>query len=813
MRFRPADSYVRMHRLVLLVIVVLLVGHAGASLHAQGSQATSVIRVGFYSNPPKLFRDERNEIAGFFPTVLSAIAAKEGWRIEYVPGTWSEGLARLESGQIDLMPDVAFSEERAELYRFSEETLLVNWGILYVHPGSGIAALTDLTAKRIAVMRGSIYTDGPNGIRDLLTGFEIAATFVEADDYAGVFQLIDAGKVDAGVVNRLFGALNEHAYRVEKTSILFSSQQLRFAASPLFVDGDYVLSRIDEEVRLMKSDQESVYYSSLTEMMAGGIPSGHHLPPWFGPLFGGLVGLVLVVAPGAVFFLRHGWKRRLAQFAVRYETLFSQAAAGITVEDMRTRSFVRVNKRFAEMLGYAVDELVELSSEAVTHSGDPVLGDPRLARAAEHKDDSVVLEKRYVCKDGSTLWASAAFSFLRNRRGEPRYGISVVQDITDRKRLQQEVEQHRRHLERLVAERTAELRQAHDELEQRVRERTQSLLESEEALRASEERFRKLFVRAPDAYFLLDLDGAFLDGNLAAEELARTPKNDLIGRSLFDFDMLRGEEDRRRAAMDLFENRHGQATGPTEYTLHRTDGTTVPVAIRSYPLTLNGRPSVLCIARDVSARVEAMQRLKEALKATVDALATIAEQRDPYTAGHQKRVTKLACAIAAKMNVPGERIDGLRIASLMHDIGKLTIPAEILSRPGRLTVNEFSLIKEHPVTAYRILENVDFPWPVSKIVLQHHERLDGTGYPRGLRGDEILLEAQILAVADVVEAMSSHRPYRPALGVEAALFEIKSKKGVLFNAGAVDACTRILTSGELSFDEEPSSGEDTPWRL
>jgi len=522
---------------------------------------------------------------------------------------------------------------------------------------------------------------------------------------------------------------------------------------------------------------------------------------------------VVVVAPGAVFLLRHGWKRRLAHFAIRYESLFSQAAAGISVEDMRTRSFVRVNRRFAEMLGYRVDELVELSSEAVTHTGDPVLGDPRLAQAAAQKDDSVVLEKRYVRKDGSTVWASAAFSFLCSRRGDPRYGISVVQDITDRKRLQEEVEQHRRHLEQLVAERTAELRQAHNELERRVRERTQALLESEEALRASEERFRTLFVQAPDAYFLLDLDGAFLDGNLAAEDMARTAKNDLIGKSLFDLDMLRGEEDRRRASTDLFENRQGHATGPTEYTLHRADGTKVPVAIRSYPVVLDGRPSVLCIARDVTARVEAMQRLKDALKATVDSLATIAEQRDPYTAGHQKRVTRLACAIAAKMNLPSERIDGLRIASLMHDIGKLTIPAEILSRPGRLTANEFNLIKEHPVTAYKILGNVEFPWPVSKIVLQHHERLDGTGYPGRLRANEILLEAQILAVADVVEAMLSHRPYRPALGVEAALHEIESKKGVLFNVRAVDACVEIFASGEISFDEEPSVDDDPPWRL
>ncbi len=799
---------------IQLTVPLLLIGFlfncVGLTARAQEAPATTLIRVGFYNNPPKIFRDDKGNVTGFFPEMLAAIAAREGWQIEYVSGTWSECLSRLSTGEIDLMPDVAYSEARAEIYQFSNETILVNWGILYVRPRTRIFALTDLANKRIAVMRGSIYTEGEDGIRALLDNFEIEATFVEADDYSGVFQLLDAGKADAGVVNRLFGAWHERAYRVQKTPILFNSQQLRFASSPVFANSEYVLSRIDEDIIEMKNDPGSVYYTSLTETLAGGGPGeGSRLPAWAGPLIGGLLGLAVVVAPGVVLLLRHDWRIRLAQYSIRYETLFNQAAAGITVEDMRTRRFFRVNKRFAEMLGYEVNELLALSSEAVTYPGDPVLGDPRWKKFPEGEEDTFVLDKRYVRKNGSTMWASVAFSFLRNDRGEATYGMSVVQDITDRKRLQEEVEQHRLHLEQLVADRTAALRRAHDELEERVRERTHALMASEEALRASEERFRTLFVRAPDAYFLTDLEGTFLDGNVAAEELVGVSKDELIGKNYFQLNLL-SERDRKRAFQDISENRRGKATGPTQFTLRRADGKAIPVEIHTYPVSVNGRSSLLSIARDVSLRVEATRRLEEALEVTIGALAATAEQRDRYTAGHQKRVTKLACAIATRMGITEGQLAGLRVASLMHDIGKMAIPAEILSKPGRLSPNELNLIKEHPATAYGILKGIDFPWPVAEIVLQHHEHLDGSGYPRGLKGDEITIEAQILAVADVVEAMSTHRPYRPALGVKAALAEIESKKGILYDANVVDACIEVFSSGEFAFEDQPLSEDGAP---
>ena len=185
-------------------------------------------------------------------------------------------------------------------------------------------------------------------------------------------------------------------------------------------------------------------------------------------------------------------------------------------------------------------------------------------------------------------------------------------------------------------------------------------------------------------------------------------------------------------------------------------------------------------------------QLRSSLEATIQALALTAEARDPYTAGHQRRVADLSRAIAQKMGLSQDRVDGVRMAGSIHDLGKIYVPSEILNKPGKIRENEFELVKSHPQVGYEILKTITFPWPVAEIEIQHHERLDGSGYPHGLKGDEILLEARIVAVADVVESMSSHRPYRPALGVEKALEEIEAGRGRLYDEKVVDACVSVF---------------------
>jgi putative nucleotidyltransferase with HDIG domain len=184
--------------------------------------------------------------------------------------------------------------------------------------------------------------------------------------------------------------------------------------------------------------------------------------------------------------------------------------------------------------------------------------------------------------------------------------------------------------------------------------------------------------------------------------------------------------------------------------------------------------------------------LRQNLEQSIQTIAATVEARDPYTAGHQKRVAELATAIAQEMGLPEEQINGIHLAATIHDLGKIRVPAEILSKPGILNAVEFQLIQMHPQEGYDILKEVKFPWPIANIILQHHEKLDGSGYPQGLRGDAILLEAKILTVADVVEAMSSHRPYRAGLGIDTALAEIEAQRGIQFDPVVVDACLKLF---------------------
>lgn len=196
--------------------------------------------------------------------------------------------------------------------------------------------------------------------------------------------------------------------------------------------------------------------------------------------------------------------------------------------------------------------------------------------------------------------------------------------------------------------------------------------------------------------------------------------------------------------------------------------------------------------RTAQAKLKYQEDLRISLEKTIQVVASAVDMRDSYTGGHQRRVANICVHIATELGLSKERIHGLHLAATIHDLGKIACPADILSKPGHLSTNEYNIIKEHPQAGFNILKDVDFPWPIAQIVLQHHERIDGSGYPQGLTGDDILLESKILSVADVVEAMASHRPYRPALGVEAALNEIKTHRGTLFDADVVDKCIRIF---------------------
>ena len=192
--------------------------------------------------------------------------------------------------------------------------------------------------------------------------------------------------------------------------------------------------------------------------------------------------------------------------------------------------------------------------------------------------------------------------------------------------------------------------------------------------------------------------------------------------------------------------------------------------------------------------------LAESFTGTTEALSELVESRDPYTAGHQRRTAELAAAIARSLGLSGEKVESIRMAGIIHDLGKISIPGEILSKPGKLSEIQYSMIKTHPIVGFDILKNIDFPWPIAQIMLEHHERVDGSGYPSGKSGESISFESKIIAVADVVEAITSHRPYRAALGVKKALEEIRNNSGILYDAKIVDTCCRLFKKNGFKFE-------------
>jgi PAS domain S-box-containing protein/putative nucleotidyltransferase with HDIG domain len=322
--------------------------------------------------------------------------------------------------------------------------------------------------------------------------------------------------------------------------------------------------------------------------------------------------------------------------------------------------------------------------------------------------------------------------------------------------------------------------------------------EIEYELRASESNFRNSLDDSPLGVRISTIVGETIYANRAIldiygydsiEELKKTHRKECYTPESYAESQLRKEK-RLRGEF-----------GPSEYEISivRKNGEIRHLHVFRKEIFWNGKKQSQVICQDITLRRQAEEKLKEILKSlrksiktTIQVLGTASEARDPYTAGHQKGVADLARAIATEMGLPNDTIEGIRMAGSIHDIGKLSVPTEILSKPTKLTNIEFSLIKEHSQSGCEMLKDVESPWPLAQIVYQHHERMDGSGYPRNLKGDEIIMEARIMAVADVVEAMASHRPYRAALGIDAALEEIEKNKGIIYDNAVADACLRLF---------------------
>lgn len=423
------------------------------------------------------------------------------------------------------------------------------------------------------------------------------------------------------------------------------------------------------------------------------------------------------------------------------------------------------------MVGTIVPE-IESSGRDLTRLVETIYREP---------EGHTVNENENRRKDGSRVWVLWTNKAVLDKSGRVMEILCIGSDITARKAAEKALEEACDELEIKVRERTAELQKAYEDLSFEIVERKIG----EEALRESETRYRNIVENAMEGIFQVSEEGKCLLANTAfVRMLAYESQEELISttacleRQLFVPPT--GYQDFKRLL---------EATGYVkglETQFYKKDGskTWVRANVRAI---YDERGSFLFYqgtVEDINCQV--------VMDGTTKALSRAIEIRDPYTSGHQQRVTQLAVAIAKEMGYGEDHLKAIEIAGLLHDLGKIYVPAEFLNRPGRISPNELNVLRDHSEAGYEILKGIEYQYPIARIVWQHHERMNGSGYPQGLSGDHILQEARIIGVADVVESMASHRPYRPSLGIANALDEIEKNRGILYDEAVVDICLSLF---------------------
>ena len=433
---------------------------------------------------------------------------------------------------------------------------------------------------------------------------------------------------------------------------------------------------------------------------------------------------------------------RYRKHAERYQNVLENIHDGYFEVDL-AGNFTFFNNSLGRILGYSSEELMGMNYQQYTDKENEKKVFRAYNKVYKTGEPAESFDWLIIRKDGTKRYIEASVSLLKDSSGQPKGFRSIIRDITERKQM--------------------------------------------------EEKYQRIFENAPSGIYQSTLYSRFIMANQSmAQILGYDSPEDLISGITDISHQLYANPDECMQFIEMME-KQGLVKN-FEVQFRRKDGRIIWVS-RTAQIVRDEKGQVLYyegIIEDITDRKDSFERMKNALGGTVRALASVVETRDPYTAGHQRRVAELALAIAGEMNLSTVHIEGLRVAAIIHDIGKISVPAEILTKPGKLTDLEFGMIKTHSQTGYDILKDIDFPWPVAKIVIEHHERINGTGYPRKLKGNDIFIEARIMCVADVVEAMASHRPYRASLGIEAALEEIEKNKGILYDKTVVDACLRLF---------------------
>jgi len=540
------------------------------------------LKVGLYENEPKIFT-EKGKATGFWPDIIDYIASKENWKIEWVHGTWNECLERLESGKIDIMPDIAYTEIRSERYAFQNETVFISWARVYVPKDSKIQSFPDLNNKKIAVLKGSVNYTGEEGIKELTEKFKINCTFVETSDYNNVFELVEKKKVDAGVVNKNFGNEKEKKYKVKRTGIVFQPAALKFAFPKKSTLTPRLMSRIDYHIKELKEDKNSVYYKSMKKYFEGSIAERTVLPNW-------VKNVMLIIGGTLLFFMmvcalsRFQIKRKTSQLKEseeRYRTLFNSSKDAIMTLEPSTLKFTSGNSSILDMFKIKNEkELMSLTPCDVSPEKQPD------GRFSEEKAKEMILT---AMEEGSNF-----FEWIHQRCNGEEFPATVLLtrvDFSDKSSI----------------------------LQATVRDITK-FKQTEEALREGEEKFRTVIENLPQGVFVHDLDGHIIMINKASCENTGYTRDELLDMKMTDVDPeCLSEKEGKKLWSEL--QKGGFKRIGSFY--RRKDDSSYPVEIHVNAITLKGKPMILSIVQDITERIEREEEYKRLINGMNDTVFVI----------------------------------------------------------------------------------------------------------------------------------------------------------------------------------------------
>ncbi|MCD6253719.1 MAG: transporter substrate-binding domain-containing protein [Thermotogae bacterium] len=681
-------GFLRCCLFLALVVLVLFTPIAGFTVD---------LRVGYYDNPPLCY-EEDERVLGIFPELLSKIALKEGWEVEYERVIFSKGLERIRSGELDVLVAVAETPQRSEWSRFNEVTVVHNWGEVYVRPSSNIKDLEDLDGKTVGAVKGDVYY---RALKELLSNFEVNVRFVEVEgDYPQVMRFVRMGEVDAGVVSRIFGQKNADKYGLRNLGLVISPVKLKYMFRRDV--GEEIVSKVDSYLSEWKEDEDSIYYAVLAKYLGAGVGVSNRLLLYLLVIGAGVVGILLML----VAVLRKMVAARTRELEKEKEELFA-----------------------------ANEELLAMNQQLEATQGELDLVADRLAQLID----------------------------LVNEMGE--------RDISE--------EEFLRHLLDFALENVPEADYGSVWFIEDGRWKLVT------AVGHDEERLKSLYL---DKKYMYPAKGVEIVNIMEYDKVAMPPDIAKVFR-----EATKPIKESMIASLKVGDDYLGN------FALDIAEGSEKNFSDVSKRLM----ESLISLASAFLAMKRMVRLQGKFHKDLVRSLVILVELRDPYTKGHSERVAELASALAERLGLDRERVRRIYWAGLVHDVGKILVESSVLNKPGKLTNEERTQIEEHPVYGARVLEMVEGMEEIARIVLHHHEKWEGNGYPNGLRAEEIPLESRILAVVDAFDAMTSDRPYRKALSMEMAIEELRRCKGTQFDPVVVDAFIEMILSDDDFFRNPP----------